>query len=460
MKILNILFYPKYTALSFLRALTPFRFLQKFDCFTEFYDYLDLSKYFSLKLFEKSNIIILNRNIPNFISSLIINFCRQNNKTIFYEIDDLLFALPKYHPFSFFYNNYKIYLSQILKSVDGIIVSTELLKKFLSKYNQNIFVYENLLPTEIISISEKLNGNDTLTIGYSGSLTHYKDFIKVYIVWKLLYQKYKDKIKFRIIGPLKILKKNSDLKNHNIFSPQLIESSNFDLPIEYINGSDNYLEFMEIFANNRFDIGFCPLIDNDFNRCKSHIKYLEYSIFNVYGLYSELEPYNNINNNFIDKIKGLNVYDWFNKTTEIINDYENKKKQITKIKKYVYEEYNIENKIQLILDLKNWLIKTKSTNNFKLSLFDKDLIILIWGLSNYGFYCYNILNEFGYKKIIFIDSNIEQIKKYCDKYKVYHSSELTKLSFDIIIIASFTYFSEIYKQIINTDSSFEKKIFL
>ncbi len=61
-----------------------------------------------------------------------------------------------------------------------------------------------------------------------------------------------------------------------------------------IPGLVNYAEFAAYFSQQDCDIFIAPLIDNQFNRCKSAIKYLEYSALGVPGVYSRLSPYSSV----------------------------------------------------------------------------------------------------------------------------------------------------------------------
>ena len=61
----------------------------------------------------------------------------------------------------------------------------------------------------------------------------------------------------------------------------------------------SYKEFATYFQSQDVDIFIAPLEDNLFNRCKSSVKFLEYSCLGVPGIYSNIDPYSIvIKNNF------------------------------------------------------------------------------------------------------------------------------------------------------------------
>jgi hypothetical protein len=53
----------------------------------------------------------------------------------------------------------------------------------------------------------------------------------------------------------------------------------------------NYADFCAYAAELPIDIGVAPLLDTPFNRCKSDIKWQEYSALGIPGVYSDLPPY-------------------------------------------------------------------------------------------------------------------------------------------------------------------------
>ena len=76
---------------------------------------------------------------------------RKKTKTpVLYEIDDLLFGIPEWNYASDYYSKFVPSIEQIMREVDGIVVSTEFLKQQYSKYNEKIEV----IPSEIFYLSK------------------------------------------------------------------------------------------------------------------------------------------------------------------------------------------------------------------------------------------------------------------------------------------------------------------
>jgi Glycosyl transferases group 1 len=74
----------------------------------------------------------------------------------------------------------------------------------------------------------------------------------------------------------------------------------------------DYESFARALQTTPMDVAVVSLEDNLFNRCKSNIKWLEYSACGIAGVYSDLPPYNNcIRHGQTGLLVGNRVQDWF-----------------------------------------------------------------------------------------------------------------------------------------------------
>ena len=86
-----------------------------------------------------------------------------------YEIDDMLFDIPKWNYASIYYNKNEDLIKRIMSSCDAMVTSTAKLKEVYSDYNKKIAVVPNHLPKFIWGdVYPKHNYFDE---------EHYKDFI-------------------------------------------------------------------------------------------------------------------------------------------------------------------------------------------------------------------------------------------------------------------------------------------
>jgi hypothetical protein len=83
----------------------------------------------------------------------------------------------------------------------------------------------------------------------------------------------------------------------------------------------DYESFARSLQTTPMDIAVVSLADNLFNRCKSNIKWLEYSACGIPGVYSNLSPYNScIRNGQTGLLVGNRVQDWFQAIDTLITD--------------------------------------------------------------------------------------------------------------------------------------------
>jgi glycosyltransferase involved in cell wall biosynthesis len=181
---------------------------------------------------------------------------KENNVKIVYELDDDLTTIPDWSPAHPEPEEVENGLAMIRKA-DMVTVSTGTLAKVMRQYNPNVVILENCIDPDMWSFPKDKNRHiDGLTIGIQGSATHLKDWEVLEPVFRVLAEKYPE-IKFVTAGytPPYL----------NFLGDRLIELG--WVPVS------RYPQNV-----NQIDIGVCPLIDIPFNRSKSAIKWMEYSM--------------------------------------------------------------------------------------------------------------------------------------------------------------------------------------
>ncbi len=153
-------------------------------------------------------------------------------KTI-YEIDDLLIDIPQTNP-NWKLNKDRAKIIGLIKDADVVTVSTERLKKHFQSCNRNINVIPNYIDPDIWNIEEKRDIRDDgrISIAFIGTPTHNHDLNIIVPAIKKILATYRNRVVFRFFGCI-----------------------------------------------------------NEFNRCKSNIKFLEYAICRLPGIYSRIHPY-------------------------------------------------------------------------------------------------------------------------------------------------------------------------
>lgn len=232
-----------------------------------------------------ADILIIQRSFPNYPAyDQVMSLARAQDKAVIYEIDDLLFELPDQHIERAVYDEAVFPMMQAILEADAVTTSTHYLREWLASFNVNTWLLPNYLDDRSWQFrtlpqlpNEFTSDGKPIVIGFMGGDTHQSDLELVAPVLLRLLRRYGMQIIFRFWGcspPLELQgEPNVEATSLNIVS---------------------YAEFAAYFSHQQSDLFIAPLGDNLFNRCKSHIKFLEYSVLGVPGVYSNLPPYQGI----------------------------------------------------------------------------------------------------------------------------------------------------------------------
>ncbi len=263
----------------------------------------------NLDAIQGCDLVLIQRIFPREFDAYeeVIQKAKDEHKPVIFDIDDLLFSLPEDHP----ERKDHVYTSAILPMIQAVLeadlvtVSTQKLKDTLINLNKNISVIPNFLDDRLwqLTTPKKKEPDDPVLIGYMGSSSHEPDLRIISTAILYLLDKYPEKIKFHFWG----IQPPDNLDQHVQVS--------WSPSVTY-----NYREFAEYFQKQTADIWLAPLVDNLFNRCKSGIKYLEYTALGAPGVFSNFEPYNSIINHGQDGFLASSETDWIEYASTLIED--------------------------------------------------------------------------------------------------------------------------------------------
>jgi glycosyltransferase involved in cell wall biosynthesis len=171
---------------------------------------------------------------------------------------------------------------------DALTVSTEHLKKQLGgmikemfDVNIPIFVCPNFLNIEEWNYI-KYRPSNSPVIGYYGSTTHADDLELVKpAIYKIL-KKYPT-VNFNVIGMAtskEILETFADCPDVELLKR-----------VHLAGGTKGWAGFPDLVLRQNWDIAIAPLIDDKFNRSKSHIKWMECAMKSIPVVASNVYPY-------------------------------------------------------------------------------------------------------------------------------------------------------------------------
>jgi len=163
--------------------------------------------------------------------------------------------------------NRSLMMAESIRCADWVTVSTEPLKQALLPLNENVAILPNYVKPSEWKFKRK--PHKKVRIGWVWSLTHIPDNQEVEEALKKIKAKYGDKIEIVIFGA----------------SANIFDFDTVNIP------AVKYTEYPKTFMEAGIDISIAPLADNEFNRCKSNIKFLESTMAGACFIGSKVYPY-------------------------------------------------------------------------------------------------------------------------------------------------------------------------
>lgn len=231
---------------------------------------------------------------------------------LYLDVDDNVFEVPEGNSAKTHWGEEEqSILAFFAQQCDGITCSTQPLANYFKGLNPNTFVLPNRIQPK--QWKSKRKGKQ-IKIGWTYSSTHSPD-------------------KQAIGNALEIIK--------NKYSNVIIETTGSELP-----GTDNvvgtpFLFYPDWLCDKNWDIAIAPLIDNEFNRGKSNIKWLESTLAGSVFVGSDVYPYSNSIEHGVTGFLATCEQDWVDILSTLIED---KKLRLTvqkNAKKVILKEYNI-----------------------------------------------------------------------------------------------------------------------
>ena len=214
------------------------------------------------------------------------------------EIDDYLLSSARSNPGAGEVYRYggdlaKIGLEQMRLS-DGLIVSTPALAELYRPYAKKIWVVENVVD---LKLWPKRKKNKLLTIGWIGAGSHDDDLAILKNVVPNILNEYKD-VQFSIVhGVSEVFKHKPGCEYlENQHHPRYNKMKRCPLckGIDRVKWTHDFRtidKYPKWAASFGFDVGLAPLVDLNFTRGKSNLRWLEYSAMGIPTIASPLNHF-------------------------------------------------------------------------------------------------------------------------------------------------------------------------
>jgi glycosyltransferase involved in cell wall biosynthesis len=173
-------------------------------------------------------------------------------------------------------------IQRFAQEADGIIVATPLLGERLVELNERIYVVSNALDERLYkrrSPATPAPATERKILGYMGTVTHDADLAIVSRALRKVLERHRDGLEFQLIG--------------GCSNPDFLKSLE-GLPVRVLDPQENarYPKFVEWMTQHvHWDLAIAPLEDSPFTRCKSDMKFLDYSALGIAGVYSRVPAY-------------------------------------------------------------------------------------------------------------------------------------------------------------------------
>lgn len=293
-----------------------------------------------------------------------IKAAKLENKTVFYDIDDLVIDQKYTDTIKYLktmskeeldlYNDGVNRMKETLEMCDYAITTTERLAEELQNYVKEVYINRNVASEKMVKLSlnaiNKIKRDeDKVVMSYlSGSITHNDDFRMILPVVQRLMKEHSN-LYLKVVGLLDIPEELKEYKERILTAPFV-----------------SWTELPNIIAS--IDINIAPLEKTIFNEAKSENKWTEASLCKTITVASNFGAFKKCIRDGIDGVLCDTTDEWYNKLNKVITDkdYRNKIaeeafKQVIKNKVTTYTGMGLYNFIQSKLS-KNIAFVMPSTN--------------------------------------------------------------------------------------------------
>ena len=258
------------------------------------------------------------------------------------DTDDAFNVIDPVHPEHAEQSERIAALDYLISKADRVWLSVPKLKTHLPKPKGAMVIMRNSLDSRLWQPAEpkpQLNPESTapLQLLYMGTVTHDADLAMILPALKSLANKTPGSFVLSVVGV------SSDLPDEPWIKRLYQQSSAI-----YPNFVNWYLK------QGPFDVGLSPLVDNEFNRCKSDIKCLDYLAAEIMPLVSDAEPYKPHElSPYIIRVSN-NREAWQKKLEELVmnaGDLRRQKMEVmAKAQQYLWQERSVDTTAKKILE--------------------------------------------------------------------------------------------------------------
>jgi glycosyltransferase involved in cell wall biosynthesis len=213
----------------------------------------------------------------------VVKRLRRRGTPLVVELDDNLFLKGSEDEE---YGRYLDGLARLLESARLVTVSTEPLRAALAERNENVVVVENALDEQLWLPAPRPRPGPGTRLLFFGTRTHSKDLALLRPAIEALRRD------AGLDVTLFVISGESKGEGQDWYTRLKPRRKDREYP--------GFVHWLKEHASD-FDVGVAPLVDDEFNRSKSDIKFLDYSALGLPGVYSDVPVFASC----VDGITGL-----------------------------------------------------------------------------------------------------------------------------------------------------------
>ncbi len=279
----------------------------------------------SAEAMQGADAVIFQRYFPMRETWPLVAHALDSGLPVFYETDDNFLAVPKTHPMRQRLEPVIPFAAELLARADCVTVSTPELQRAFASRARRVEIVPNLIDQGLWGALDKraqpapgpapsASGQAVQSLGglvNTGTATRLAASTTQSSFGKAPGKDTSASEKDGPRGPVRVVFAGTPSRREDLefLAPALAQAKHRfgdgvsftflgcsllgmpELNARVIPFQDDYAGYASTLAALRPDIGLAPLADSPFNRCKSAVKWLEYSALGAAGVYADLPPY-------------------------------------------------------------------------------------------------------------------------------------------------------------------------
>jgi glycosyltransferase involved in cell wall biosynthesis len=225
-----------------------------------------------------ADLIVLHRFTPGLMSIPTLQAIFASKVPIVYESDDLLNDIPHDHPEAQQGASWKEGIEYTVKHAKAVVVSTEFLAAKYRELNPAVHVLPNYIDFDLFHrpVPQDSATDGKINIGLLGSSIQPSNFALVDEALRALVERYGERLHIDFVG--------WECPKGWAGHPRATFHS-------FVH---QYVDYAARLRQWNWDIALIPLASDEYNQCKSYIKWLDYSAAGIASVFSDVSVYNEV----------------------------------------------------------------------------------------------------------------------------------------------------------------------